>query len=127
MSKKKLEPDELQDQESAAVMDAMVDLGWLVPQNEAQVASAEVQCPKQPLPQVLRNPGVLLKRDTVHPKVVALSGQERIEISSTLARAAREGGAISFEIEQIMKRDREAAERKRQTGREDSHERDVQR
>jgi hypothetical protein len=98
--------------EVAAALEA---LGWLLPQSEAQVAAAEDELRAQPvtLPEALRDPQATWERPT------AQTGQseatfrlpESSQTDATLARAARQGGAIPPETEAAMRRDREAAER----------------
>jgi len=98
---------------------ALVSLGWVVPECDADVAQAEAELAAAPvpLPDALNDPGAVLDgasdRARVVPMRLPLPG--RTDIDATLARAAREGGEIPPEIEQAMRCDREAAERDAQT------------
>jgi len=98
------------------VHEALLAMGWVAPQREADVRRAEEDLPAQPappLPEALRDPQAVFDRpdgraDT--PPVLPLpAGADDIE--ATLNRAAREGGRITPEIDQAMRRDRQAAER----------------
>jgi hypothetical protein len=108
------EPDE--NLLAADVCEAMGDLGWRIPQDEAAVAKAEAWVAQEalPLPDGLREPGRVFSRLPEEPPlagaaIAALRGDEAI--GETLARAAREGGELPSDVEETMRRDREAAER----------------
>ena len=93
------------------VHDTLAEMGRLVPQTEDDAAAAEQRLRDSPieLPESLRDADAVLRRtEGSPPSPVPFPGNADVE--ATLARAAREGGAIPPEIEQIMRRDREAAE-----------------
>jgi len=95
------------------VLQAMRAEGWLVPEAVQEVLEAERTLADAG---ISRNSSVERPRDLLrtankvrsirpsHP-VTSSSG-----ISDNLARAAREGGEISSEVEERMRRDRDAAE-----------------
>ncbi len=101
---------------------AMQSLGWIVPQSEDDVLRAEAELAEYGgsagLPEALIDPKAVFDHTPGH----APSGPELFqfpvdqEIEENLARAAREGGPIPPEIEEILRRDREAAERKLEDG-----------
>jgi hypothetical protein len=96
-----LPPDEL--------ADALGELGWLVPETEEAVARAEAELSATPMPL----PPDLQDADAVwraanRPHPLPLPVDE--SVGNTLARAAREGGAVTPEIEARMREDRRRAE-----------------
>jgi hypothetical protein len=111
--------DESQDAVNKDLLDgineAMTSLGWTVPQCEDDVRRAEERLDEAPapLPASLEDPNVVFNRPDdqtrAEPDVVLFPSDPLIE--ENLARAAREGGPIPPEIEERMRRDREAAER----------------
>lgn len=100
--------------------DAMRALGWVVPECDADVARAEDALSADPvaLPEALQDARAVFEGRSdpsrAAPARLPLSGSRYID--ATLARAAREGGTITPEVEQTMRRDREAAERDAQDG-----------
>ena len=99
------------------VHQAMRSLGWTVPQceDDVQQAETELSASAAPLPESLSDAA------TVFNCCEAASGLANIapqcflsdpEIEDNLARAARQGGEIPPGIEDRMRRDRRAAERK---------------
>jgi len=100
------------------VLLAMRLAGWLAPETEAEVLDAEKELTTKriTIPTSFNNPRELLHgagsaRRIVHPQPYI----PRAEEAENLARAAREGGTISPEVEERMKRDRDAAEAKSRT------------
>ena len=92
-----------------AVHEAICRLGWAVPTDEAAVAAAEEwqATADAALPDAARVP------DFAAPDpqpVRAIRLWESSPMDVPLARAAREGGHLSPEVEEAMRRDREAAE-----------------
>ena len=94
---------------------SLADLGWLVPQTEDDVARAEAALADDPpeLPDTLEDPAAVF--DGPDPTGAA---PERIaqfpdnsDTDAGLARAAREAGRITGEIEDAMRRDRQAAQK----------------
>ncbi len=86
--------------------------GWTIPTDEESVAAAEARLANDmpPLPEALRNPAFPSAADNASAgKVVPL--YDPTILAAPMARAARQGGSVSPEIEEIMKKDREAAER----------------
>ena len=94
---------------------AMRSLGWAMPESEADVRRAEEDLDANPvsLPDALADPKAVFERehrpDSTIPMRLPFSGSSYID--ATLARAAREGGEITPEVEDAMRRDRKAAER----------------
>ncbi len=97
------------------ISEAMTSLGWKVPQceDEVQRAETELKGDLAALPEELQDPKAAFNRSVgqvrARPQVLQFFGDAEIE--RDLARAARDGGPIPPEIEEIMRRDREAAER----------------
>lgn len=91
-------------------------IGWLVPQSEQDVLRAEAQLAEHPveLPADLADPAAARRRAESAPRPLRLGHGGDIE--RDLARAARQGGDIPPEIEQIMRRDRLSAEREMDHG-----------
>jgi len=105
-----------------AIHDAIREAGWAIPTDEVSVAAAEARMENDmpELPERLRNPEYLSASDK-HPmngKVIPL--WDPSVLSAPMARAARDGGSVSPEIEKIMKRDREIAEQRLRHLNEDS-------
>lgn len=97
------------------VLRAMREEGWLAPETEAEVLEAETKLAVEQIemPAPPEHPRELLHRPVrirtihhPHPE------SESTEMAENLARAAREGGKLSPETEQRMKKDRDAAEAK---------------
>jgi len=101
--------------EAAARLHAVLaELGWAPPRDESAVRRAEA-LPAEPadLPAALADPAAVLAGHAGEGEQAGwvLPPPADADIDATLARAAREGGAISPEVEQRMRRDRELAER----------------
>jgi hypothetical protein len=97
------------------VLQAMHDEGWLAPETESDVARAEAQlaAEKIQIPASFENPRDLLRRARkIRTNNASAMDQQHVEARENLARAAREGGTIAPEIEERMRRDRDAAEGK---------------
>lgn len=89
---------------------AMREEGWLAPETEAEVMQAEITLEGSAPPTWLDRP-----REFLHRLVSVRTNQfgstkESSDVMENLARAAREGGKISSEIEERMKKDRDAAQ-----------------
>ena len=86
--------------------------GMLVPRDEGAVRRAEAE-PPPPLPAELQDPDAAFARGAeasgLAARVAPFAGDAAVD--ATLARAARECGRLTPEIEAAMRRDREAAER----------------
>lgn len=97
------------------VLQAMREEGWLAPETEVEVLEAEAELATQQaqIPPPLEHPRELLHH-VAKISPIPHSQPETTEASENLARAAREGGKLSPEIEQRMKNDRDAAEAKNQ-------------
>ena len=99
------------------VHDALRALGWVAAQTERDVQLAERQLaegPERPeLPAALRDPHAVRAGAPLGPQGphATLPLPAAGDADATLARAAREGGRVTPEIEQAMRRDRQAAER----------------
>lgn len=97
------------------ILRAMRAEGWLVPETAEEVLEAERALSCNETHQVSRSipPRELLSSSG---KVRVIRSERHVmpglEVSENLARAAREGGELSSEIEERMKRDRDAAEAK---------------
>jgi hypothetical protein len=94
------------------VVEAARSLGWLPPQSEEEVRRAEAEAEGKPLslPDELRDPKEVFDRPTGRA-VPSINPPEDARINATLSRAAREAGHLSPEIEEAMRRDREATEK----------------
>lgn len=110
---KKLSSQSLLDDLDAQLYRAMVELQWIRPlsdetieQDECEFEAAQ-QAGTIRLPKVLESPDVILARLQMH-RTAPVS--VRTEIQEQMARAAREGGAIPPEVEELMRRDRTKAE-----------------
>jgi hypothetical protein len=116
-----VKPEDNEDALVQSVANAVRSLGWLAPETEEEVATTEGgdgQAPR-PLPPALRDPYALLDRQdlwgTMNTETELVQDAEVVE---ELARAAREGrGKISDDVEDLMRRDRDAAEHR---GRDDN-------
>jgi hypothetical protein len=97
------------------VYEAFLARGWIIPQTEADVSRAEAQMAGkecEELPPSLRDPYAVLRRlSETRATVVSLQPAED-ETPELLARAARAGKDIPKDIEELMRQDREAAEKK---------------
>jgi hypothetical protein len=92
-------------------------LGWLPPRDEAAVAAAEQEQTGRvvSLPPEFSSPQAAWMRartgaDRPRAAPAALRFPPSADVEAGLARAAREGGRLSPEIEEAMRRDRDAAE-----------------
>lgn len=97
------------------VLDAMRSLGWIIPTTEADVAYAEAMLCREvvELPEELKDPYQILDSiDADCLPIQAAPVPRDAQVEENLARAAREGGDIQPEIEQQMRRDRQAAEQR---------------
>ena len=96
------------------VYHAIKAVGWVVPENEHDVARAETALSATPadLPEALQHPREVFNRQADHDVTIVkpLTGSPTPDVETNLARAARQGGPIPSEIEQRMHRDRQAAE-----------------
>jgi len=95
-----------------AIHEVIRQAGWTIPTDEWSVAAAEARMENDmpELPEGLRSPEFPSASDD-NPsagKVVPL--WDPAVLAAPMARAAREGGSVSPEIEKVMKRDREIAE-----------------
>ncbi len=96
-----------------AVYAALRRTGAVVPTNEETVAAAElwVAIDGPPLPaELLDVPRVLATRHPDSWPTGLIRPWDSSSMDATLARAAREGGTLSPEIEEVMRRDREIAQ-----------------
>ncbi len=94
------------------VHDALKRLGWVIPQSEDQVRAAEAEQAGRgaPLPASIADPAKVLGRRPGGAELKLSVFQPGPADQENLARAAREGGKIPPEIEERMRRDRQAAE-----------------
>ena len=96
------------------VHDALLSAGWAIPESEADVRRAEEALADGPaaLPESLCDPAAAWRRAerTDAPGVRIAPFPSAGEAAENLARAARDGGEIPPEIEEILRRDRRAAE-----------------
>lgn len=96
------------------VASALRSMGWLLPVREHEVADAEAELAASPvaLPPSLQDPAAVLspiaRAGAVEPTVLEFPGSPAVD--ATLSRAAREGGRLTPDIEERMRRDRQAAE-----------------
>lgn len=97
------------------VYEAMRSLGWIIPTTEEDVTRAESMLSKETveLPEELKDPYQILESmDSDCPPSDPEPVPVDADVEQNLARAAREGGVIRPEIEQRMRRDRQAAEQR---------------
>jgi hypothetical protein len=97
------------------VFDAMRSLGWIIPTTDEDVERAESMLAKEviDLPDELKDPYQTLEGMTSDcPPFDPAPVLSDAGVEENLARAAREGGIIRPEIEQRMRQDRQAAEKK---------------
>ena len=96
--------------------------GRAIPTDEASVAAAESQLAidMPELPERLRNSQFPPAADKVSAREVVPLWDPGV-LAAPMARAAREGGAVSPEIEEVMKRDRKIAEQKQRDRKKDSN------
>ena len=96
------------------VQRAMTSLGWTVPECEEDVRRAEAELPAgaTTLPEPLGDAAAVFegKADGSMTNVSTTAFGPDAQVEEDLARAARRCGRIPPEIEQRMRRDREAAE-----------------
>ncbi len=96
------------------VHEAIRSLGWVVPEYEDDVlrAEAELSAGAISLPGSLGNADAVFEgkasRGAVNVNLAGLGTDTQVE--EDLARAARKGGKITQEVEDRMRRDRQAAE-----------------
>jgi len=90
----------------------MREEGWLAPETEAEVLQTEPKLASETItmPTSFNHPRELLHRNIEIRTAQSTTTPKSSEVEENLARAAREGGKISPEVEQRMKRDRDAAE-----------------
>lgn len=104
---------ELQNEEALeqAVYEAMKSLGWIIPQIPEDVEKSEAELAKHPIeiPARLRDAEAVF-RETSGSRCRAPVPPTDFVSEENLARVAREGAAVPPEIEERMRRDREAAE-----------------
>jgi len=106
------------------VHQALRAMGWVVPQDGAAVQAVESKLAAEAitLPEALRDADAALRGLSqavgVEPRPIAFGGDSDIEAG--LARAAREGGTIPPKVEELMRRDRQAAERELDDGQVDA-------
>lgn len=97
------------------ILRAMHDEDWLAPETEDAVIRAEAHLAgeKVTIPTSFERPRDLLRRSGKIRIIRHSERSEQNEAREDLARAAREGGKISPEIEERMKADRDHAESKK--------------
>lgn len=104
------------------IYDAMCTLGWLTRLDDKILKEDEIlfEQSRHELPIELSDPSSIIQkireRESAAKEKTASINQA---VAENLARAAREGGKIAPEIEERMKRDREATERQTNQGYED--------
>ena len=96
------------------VYDALKLVGWLVPESDGEVQRSELEFEQGPveLPELLKDIRAVFDRPTASGGAILRLEQFAAdnETVESLGRAARSGGAISAEIEERMRRDRDSAE-----------------
>ncbi len=90
----------------------MTSSDWTAPQTEDDVTRAEAELvdARAELPMGLRDPADVFERETSDEVSGIVPPAMERDVDAALRRAAREGGRLTPEIEQRMKRDRQAAE-----------------
>jgi hypothetical protein len=94
------------------VHEALLRNGWVIPQTVEEVLKVQDDFPdeNEQLPDALKDPYTVLNRSTERAKRVSALSLPDQESQEVMGRAARLGGEISSEVEERMKRDRQAAE-----------------
>ena len=94
------------------VHEAMLRMGWAFPSSPEDVARAEAEIAEceEPLPPGLSDPYALFDA-AKRPRLRGPCAPANDDVVEYLARAAREGKAITVEVEAAMRADRERAER----------------
>jgi hypothetical protein len=94
------------------VREALLRNGWIIPQTVEEVIKVQDEFPdeSEQLPNVLTDPYTVLNRSIERAKEVSALSLPDQESQEVMARAARLGGEISSEVEERMKRDRQATE-----------------
>ncbi len=109
-------PEEDERALAQALVAAVRSLGWLVPDTEEEVGALEGDdsLELRPLPPDLRDPFAILDRPRFQREILAEKETAvDSEVVEELARAAREGREeIPEEVEELMRQDREVAERR---------------
>ncbi|MFN0157048.1 MAG: hypothetical protein ACKVRP_03125 [Bacteroidota bacterium] len=98
------------------VYKALQTRGWVIPKTEEEVCLAESELKEHEvkLPSMLANPEAVWTRIKRTMRLVPGRSQDEPDtIEENLARAARERGNITPEIEKRMRQDREQAEKER--------------
>ena len=97
------------------ILHAMHDEDWLAPETEDAVTRAETRLAEErvSIPTSFERPRDLLRHRGNIRIIGRTERNEQNEAREDLARAAREGGKISPEIEERMKADRDHAESKK--------------
>ncbi|MHC4563818.1 MAG: hypothetical protein ACYS8X_13750 [Planctomycetota bacterium] len=105
--------DEQEDTLRRDVYEALKADGQIVPQTEAKVASAEAALAETSveLPAELRDAKKVFQQPATDGDLKTLHLPLEPDVDTSLRRAAREGGFLSPEIEDRMRRDRQDAER----------------
>lgn len=103
------------------ICQALKETGLALPETEDEIAAAEAEIAKDKviLPPALQGPWGFLNssaRLSVSPSTAASVVSQ--EVVNELARAARSGGALTKEIEEQMRKDREEAEVKAESNEE---------
>ena len=100
--------------ELALIHEASRFLGWVVPTSEKEVLIAERDLDANPviLPERLRDPKDLFDQPGRSAPQTGMLAHfpDNPQVGATLARAAREAGRLTPEVEERMQRDRKAAE-----------------
>ncbi len=94
------------------ICEALLLKGWIIPQTVDEVLLVQEEFPDdlEVLPESLRISYVDLNREIPNPRIISPPAVEDESIE-TMARAARLGKRISPEIEALMRRDRDSAEK----------------
>ncbi|PIO49192.1 MAG: hypothetical protein CMR00_00470 [[Chlorobium] sp. 445] len=109
----------LDDLLDAQIWHTMLSLGWIEPLDEASLQAIEVEVERAlasghlHLPKTLESPdAIFAKLNERQDRAISLDSA----IQEQMARAAREGGVIPPDVEEKMRRDRQAAETRHQKG-----------
>lgn len=116
MKKKPDTPPDAQDfdvRTERALYEYLRRTGKIIPQSTEDIAEALAALKPESvtLPECLRAALVIEKACDSPGRIIKMPPRQAREVVENLARAAREGGTISPEVEAQMKRDRERAER----------------
>lgn len=112
MSKKTLRQFDEDERLAARIDEAIAAMGWRVPVTDDEVARAEEALTAAPvaMPKALADPAAALARAPREGPPRGIAFPADAEVDAAMSRAAREGGRLTPEVRETMRRDRQAAQ-----------------